>query len=105
PNSLTQSGLNSTRLPTLAAVSRKVMVQIFSRSALENSQLPAIERGCAAGSAGSVTLSASEGGVSAGAGGACCAASGADKQIDSTAASGARRIMREIITPSSSAAR
>ena len=38
--SAAQAGSNSTRLPTLAASLRNVIVQVFSRSALENSQLP-----------------------------------------------------------------
>ena len=53
-NSVAQSGSNSTRLPTLAASLRNVIVQVFSRSALENSQLPGIVRG-GAGGAGSVS--------------------------------------------------
>ena len=35
-------GRNRRRLPTLAASLRNVIVQVFSRSALENSQVPAI---------------------------------------------------------------
>src|SRR4051812_2031543 len=82
-NSLTQPGSNSSRLPTLIVSLRNVSVQIFSRSALENSQLPIIVRG--GGGAGSVTGSSA---------GGSCAASGVASAISRANANGALRVMR-----------
>ena len=83
-----QAGSNSTRLPTRLDSLRKVIAQVFSRSALENSQVPTMVRGTAGGG-GSVT--AGSGMLTGGSAG--CAASGAAQAASRIRARGRLRII------------
>jgi len=82
------AGSNSTRLPTRLESFRKVTEQVFSRSALENSQVPTMVRGAAGG--GSVTA----GSVIDTGGSGACARSGAAAAISTIKASGRTRVIR-----------
>src|SRR3972149_86198 len=77
------AGSNSTLLPTRGNSARNVMTQIFSLSALENSQLPTIVFGGAGGATGSVTR-----------GSGACAASGTANAINRASAKVMKRIIR-----------
>src|SRR4051794_23969109 len=95
-----QAGSNSTRLPIRLDSFRNVTAQVFSRSALENSQVPTMVRGAAgAGSVtagsltcGSVTCGSVTGGtVTEGLG--ACAQSGAVAAISTIKASDRTRVI------------